>query len=141
MGALPPAKPAAKRNEILIAAIVVGSLLVALSGLLAIRALIASGITRGPDYMFGDQHLKSSLALIELHKVRYGKYPDRLSNLKFIGQWDEIAINNVSYYPNADRTAYYLEVERGWIGKPNLVVPEEFWQGTGYSVNLNPQKK
>jgi hypothetical protein len=141
MGALPPPKPASKRSTILIAAIVGGSLLVVLSGFLTIRSIIASGITRGPDNVFGDQNLKTSLALIELYKVRYGKYPDSLSDLKFIGQWDGIALNSVRYYPNADRTAYYLEVERGWIGKPNFVMPEEFWRGTGYSASLKPQKK
>jgi hypothetical protein len=44
----------------------------------------------------------------------------------------------VSYYPNPDRTAYYIEVDRGWIGKPDLQMPPEFWQGTGYSPRLKP---
>jgi len=88
--------------------------------------------------MFGDQHLKTAVALIELHKVRYGKYPGSLVDLRFTGQWDQIALQSVSYYPNADRSAYYIEVNRGWIGKPTLEMPAEFWAGTGYSAALKP---
>ena len=88
--------------------------------------------------MFGDQHLKTAMALIELHKVRYGKYPGSLVDLRFTGQWDQIALQSVSYYPNADRSAYYIEVNRGWIGKPTLEMPAEFWAGTGYSAALKP---
>ncbi len=132
----PPPKPV-PRNKILL---IVGLLLVAAAcGWLTLRKIVASGITKGPDVMFGDQHLKTSVALIELHKTRYGKYPDTLSALKFTGQWDQIVLQSVEYYPNPERTAYYLEVERGWMGKPNLEMPPEFWRGTGYSASLKPQ--
>ncbi|MDP9338389.1 MAG: hypothetical protein M3P45_05930 [Acidobacteriota bacterium] len=107
-------------------------------GAFAMHSIIASGITRGPDNLFGDQHLKTAVALIELHKVRFGKYPDSLSDIKFAGQWDQIALQNVRYYPNAERTEYYVEVERGWVGKPELKMPEQFWQGTGYTPHLKP---
>jgi hypothetical protein len=90
------------------------------------------------DNQFGDQHLKTTVALIELHKVRFGKYPDGLADLKFTGDWDQIALQSVRYYPNSDRTAYYVEVENGWIGKPDLKMPEEFWRGTGYDARLKP---
>jgi hypothetical protein len=113
----------------------------ALGGTILIRSLIASGITAGPDNMFGDQNLKTAVALIEMHKVRFGKYPETLSELKFTGQWDQIAISSVSYYPNANRTAYYVEVERGWVGKPTFTMPPEFWKGTGYDPRLNPKAK
>jgi len=113
-----------------------GFLIVLLAGYLLIRSIVASGITRGPDNIFGDQHLKTSVALIELHKVRYGKYPDKLRDLKFTGQWDQLALQSVDYHPNADRTRYYIEVRRGWVGKPSLQMPDEFWQGTGYSASL-----
>ena len=106
---------------------------------LLIRSVIASGITKGPDNMFGDQNLKTAVALIELHKVRYGKYPYSLQGLRFTGQWDQIALQSVSYYPNPDRSAYYIEVERGWVGKPTLEMPDEFWTGTGYSAALKPK--
>lgn len=105
------------------------------------RYVMATGITRGPDNLFGDQHLKTTVALIELHKSRYGRYPDSLRDLRFKGEWDAISLNSVSYYPNPDRTAYYLEVHRGWIGRPDLQMPPEFWQGTGYSPQLKPPSK
>ncbi len=114
-------------------------LILGVGGYLAFRSIVASGITKGPDGMFGDQHLKTTVALLELYKVRYGKYPDRLNDLKFTGAWDQIALNSVEYIPNADRTAYYVEVQRGWIGKPDLHMPEEFWKGTGYSASLKPK--
>lgn len=109
-----------------------------LSAASGIRSVLDSGITKGPDQKFGDQNLKTVVALIELHKVRYGKYPGKLSDLKFIGDWDGMALKSVSYYPNSDRTAYYVEVQRGWIGKPHIEMPEEFWQGTGYNEKLRP---
>jgi len=134
----PPPKPLRKRSFALIAFICVAAIVVIVGGFLAYRSIIASGITRGPDNMFGDQHLKTTVALIELHKVRFGKYPGTLSELKFTGQWDQIALQSVRYYTNADRTAYYVEVERGWIGKPDLEIPADFWRGTGYTTSLKP---
>jgi len=127
-----------RRSFALIALIAVAVIALITGGVLEVRSIIASGITKGPDHMFGDQHLKTVVALIELHKVRYGRYPSSLSDLKFTGQWDQIALQSVRYYPNKDRTAYYIEVERGWIGKPDLEMPDEFWRGTGYTTSLKP---
>ena len=28
----------------------------------------------------------------------------------------------------------------GWIGKPDLKMPDEFWRGTGYDRSLKPAK-
>ena len=91
--------------------------------------------------MFGDQHLKTTVALVELHKLRYGRYPKSLRELKFAGDWDRIALDAVAYYTNPEGTAYYVEVERGWAGKPTLDMPAEFWKGTGYSPALKPKAK
>jgi hypothetical protein len=127
------------RRGLLIAGVIVGLILaVLLAGYVCLRAIIDSGITSGPDNLFGDQHLKTAVSLIELHKLRYGKYPGTLGDLKYLGKWDPIALQGVTYTPNEDRTAYYVEVHRGWVGKPNSQMPDEFWQGTGYSESLNP---
>jgi len=135
----PPPKPRPKRRSFaFIVLIGVAVFVLIAGGILAVRSIIRSGITKGPDNLFGDQHLKTAVALIELHKVRFGKYPSSLSDLKFTGQWDQIALQSVRYYPNADRTAYYIEVERGWVGKPDLEMPDEFWHGTGYTTSLKP---
>jgi hypothetical protein len=95
-----------------------------------------SGFWRGPDAQFGDQHLKTAVALIELHKVRHGQYPASLGDLTFVGEWDRIALSSVSYHVNSAQTKYCVEVERGWVGKPRLNVPPEFWQGTGFDPSL-----
>jgi hypothetical protein len=94
--------------------------------------------TEGMDRKFGDQHLKTAVALIELHKVRYGEYPETLDDLKYTGDRDIIALLSVEYTPNADHTAYYVEVERGWAGRPQLETPPGFWRGTGYREKLDP---
>jgi hypothetical protein len=144
MDQLPVPKPKSTRSFALLIVFLIVFLGIALvvSGwgiVSAVRTVIASGITRGPDNMFGDQNLKTAVALIELHRVRYGKYPDSMQDLKFTGQWDQIALQSVAYYPNTDHSAYYVEVERGWVGKPTLEMPDEFWKGTGYSAALNPK--
>lgn len=103
-----------------------------------VKTIIESGITKGPDFLFGDQHLKTSVALIEMHKVRYGHYPAKLSEIKFLGKWDKMHLYNVYYLPSKDLQSYYVEVARGWVGKPkDLSMPKEFWQGTGYDPKLN----
>lgn len=107
---------------------------------LGIKAIIDSGITKGPDYLFGDQHLKTSVALIELHKIRNGQYPEKLADIKYLGKWDKIHLYNVYYFPSKDRQSYYVEVARGWIGKPkDLIMPEDFWRGTGFDPNMKNQ--
>jgi hypothetical protein len=136
----PPPRARPKRySSKIVALLVLASLVLIAAGAVAARyVIVASGITKAPDNLFGDQHLKTAVALIELHKVRFGKYPDSLADLKFTGQWDQIALQRVRYCPSADRTAYYIEVETGWMGKPDLKMPEEFWRGTGYTPSLKP---
>ena|ERR1700719_2819574 len=101
-----------------------------------IQYIRASGITRPLDDKFGDQHLKTTVALLELHKVRYGRYPHSLRDLRFPGDWDQIWLQGMRYVVSPDGSKYCVEVERGWIGKPVLSYPPEFWQGTGYSPDL-----
>src|SRR4051812_27646377 len=97
--------PGSKRKRIgWIIGLIVGCLTVLIiAGYFIVQAVIDSGFTRGPDEMFGDQHLKTAVALVELHKVRYGMYPAKLGDVKFSGQWDKMALQSVAYYPNADR--------------------------------------
>ena len=100
--------------------------------------LLTSGVTRPIDNMFGDQHLKTTVALVELHKTRYGVYPRSPSELKFTGEWDMTGLGSVSYCASADGKSYYVDVRRGWAAKPELTMPAEFWQGTGFSRALGP---
>ena len=138
---LPQPTAARKRpsDRVIILLVIGGLAAIFAGGVLALHFIGMSGVTKGADNLFGDQELKTAVALLELHKVRFGKYPSSLSDLKFTGAWDPIALQNVSYYPNADRTAYYIEVRRGWIGKPDLKMPDEFWRGTGYDPSLKPK--
>ncbi len=81
------------------------------------------------DKKFGDQNFKTAIALIELHKIRFGQYPEKLADIRFAGDWDPIHLNSVEYkkLPNG----YELNVVRGWIGRPELRYPPDFWRGLG----------
>lgn len=137
---LPPPLPPllkSKRSAWLIAGVVAGIVVIlGLGAFFTIRTIMESGITKGPDAMFGDQHLKTAVALIELHKVRNGRYPEALSKLQFTGQWDMLALQSVRYLAADDGSSYFVEVQRGWIGKPELTMSAEFWKGTGYNPKL-----
>ena len=81
------------------------------------------------DTQFGDQNFKSAIALIELHKVRFGSYPNTVADLKFLGSWDQNWISGVEYRKLVE--GYELNVTRGWVGRPELQYPADFWQGIG----------
>ena len=81
------------------------------------------------DAKFGDQHFKTAIALIELHKTRFGTYPDTLKELKFVGEWDALALSGVEY--RRVDAGYELNLVRGWVGKPEVSYPPEFWKGLG----------
>jgi hypothetical protein len=133
-----------KTHKVLIAVLVGVGLVLLVSVVsigLSVRSFFATGFSTQADQQFGDQHLKTAVALIELHKLRYGAYPETLSDLTFTGDWDQIALNSVAYTPNDEHTRYYVEVERGWVGKPALQFPDEFWQGTGYDPSLKPSDR
>ncbi|WP_343747407.1 hypothetical protein [Fluviicola sp.] len=79
---------------------------------------------------FGDQHFKTAISLIELHKVRTGSYPESLDSLKYLGDWDQIVYGSVKYKKLVD--GYELDLTKGWIGKPKtLKYPADFWKGLG----------
>ena len=103
---------------------------VPIAGILFVAmAFSGCAIQKEADRKFGDQHFKTAVALIELHKIRFGEYPASLSDLKFVGEWDQIALNGVAY--TRLNNGYELNVVRGWVGKPELQYPPEFWRGLG----------
>jgi len=81
------------------------------------------------DAKFGDQHFKTTIALVELYKLRHGSYPETLKDLTFTGDWDAIALQSVTYRRVGD--GYELDITRGWVGQPTLSYPPEFWKGLG----------
>ncbi len=83
------------------------------------------------NQQFGDQHFKTVIALVELHKVREGEYPLSLDSLKYLGDWDLAHISSVKYQRLND-DEYELDLINGWLGKPKeLEFPEGFWNGLG----------
>jgi len=125
-------------SRVWIAAIAGAVLLCCAIGVIVIVVVARSGITRPIDNVFGDQHLKTVVALVELHKVRFGEYPRALSDLRFTGGWDAIHIQSVSYCAADDRRSYYVDVARGWAFKPNATQSPDFWRGTGFNPALGP---
>ena len=82
------------------------------------------------NQQFGDQHFKTAIALIELHKVRKGEYPVSLDSLSYLGDWDQIIFHSVEY-KRLD-SGYELNLLNGWMGKPDkLKYPDDFWEGLG----------
>jgi hypothetical protein len=139
----PPPLPPVKRTSytwVIVLAIVLLMVVGLCYGLYrAVNGITAggvSGFTSKMDQQFGDQHLKTAVALLELHKLRTGRYPEDLKKLQFTGQWDLLALQSVRYVAAADGKTYFVEVQRGWIGKPRIELPPEFWQGTGYNPAL-----
>jgi len=100
-------------------------------------ALAGCGFQQEADAKFGDQHFKTVIALVELHKLRNGAYPESLQDLRFVGDWDAIALTSVDYKRVGG--GYELNVTRGWVGQPQLTYPAEFWRGLGLvKSNLKP---
>ncbi len=99
--------------------------------LLSSLLLVVAGcdFQKEADAKFGDQHFKTAISLVELHKVRTGSYPETLKELRFAGDWDAIAIGSVEY--KKLEGGYELNVTRGWVAQPTLTYPAEFWQGLG----------
>ena len=90
----------------------------------------SDSFTEKANDQFGDQHFKTAIALIELYKVREGKYPPSLDSLKYLGDWDKIIFSSVDYKKLDE--GYELNLTNGWIGKPKeLKYPNEFWNGLG----------
>jgi hypothetical protein len=137
----PSSSSSKSAGKIIITILLCGIVLGAVGIFLVIHYVTVSGITRPLDNMFGDQNLKTTVALVELYKVRYGRYPKSLGDIRFTGDWDQSPLLSVRYYPAPDGSKYCVEVVRGWMGKPSLEYPPEFWQGTGYSPNLCPHSQ
>lgn len=100
-----------------------------LCGVMFTLLLSGCDFQKEADQKFGDQHFKTIISLVELHKLRFGSYPESLKDLRFLGDWDPIALHSVEYR-RLDK-GYELNLTRGWVGQPDLSYPKEFWQGIG----------
>jgi hypothetical protein len=81
--------------------------------------------------VLADQSFKTSIAVIELYKIRYGIYPPSLDSITYTSSFDESAFASVRY-ERLD-TGYRLDMADGFMGKQKskLDYPADFWQGTG----------
>jgi hypothetical protein len=80
-------------------------------------------------FLEADQRFKTAIALIELHRLRFGSYPDSLDDLRFLGGRDQSALGNLRYEKLPD--GYALDVVTGPGTKPKLKYPIGFWRGLG----------
>jgi hypothetical protein len=81
---------------------------------------------------------------VELHRLRFGRYPDSLDDLRFLagadsgrvlGQsaaaWRNPSLAVVESTPADDGRSYEVRVKRPLGGTVPVGVPEEYWRGTG----------
>jgi len=74
-----------------------------------------------------------------LHKVRYGRYPDSLRDLKFAGEWDQVALMSVRYYPRPNRDAYISRLSvAGWANQNSPCLPS-FGKALGIRRRYSPR--
>lgn len=80
--------------------------------------------------VFGDQHFKTAISLIELHKLRVGEYPIELNRIKYLGTFDSAIFGYVKYKKLDE--GYQLDLLNSYMGRPvDLKYPEDFWKGLG----------
>jgi len=81
-----------------------------------------------PDAM--DKLFQTAIALVELHQVRFGTYPDSLENLPFLSAYDRaVLVRGLRYEKQPE--GYALDVMTPQGEKPSLSYPADFWRGLG----------
>jgi len=77
-----------------------------------------------------DQLFTFAIAFIELHRLRFGTYPDSLEALPFLSAYDRHSlVKGLRYEKLPD--GYALDVVRSNGEKPELSYPPDFWKGLG----------
>ena len=82
---------------------------------------------RAPAHI--DQRFKAVIALVELHRLRFGAYPDSLKDLQFLAPYDQASLESVRYEKLPDGYALDIITPKG--EKPGLSYPADFWKGLG----------
>src|SRR5258706_121049 len=82
---------------------------------------------RAPAHV--DQRFKAVIALVELHRLRFGAYPDSLKDLQFLAPYDQASLQSVRYEKLPDGYALDIITPRG--EKPGPSSPADFWRGLG----------
>lgn len=77
---------------------------------------------------FNDQAFKDVVALVELYKLRNGRYPNSLNELEFAGAWDMVHHASVSY-ERLDSFHYSVMIDGKLPEKGKY--PKSFYRGLG----------
>jgi hypothetical protein len=127
-------------KRLVILAIVVGVALVATLAVLGIRAVQrfdAHWSDPGNQTRFvAPQAMNRAVGLVELHRIRYGRYPADLTDLRFLSRLDSSLLGWLEYAASEDGSAYYLAVARDRPGAEDVTWPAEYWEGTGRDTAL-----
>jgi hypothetical protein len=82
-----------------------------------------------------DEQFKKALGLIELQKLRTGRYPESLEDIDYLSQMDSLSFTFVKYTLLDSTYRLDLNFMPGMRGAANNTVglhyPEGFWKGTG----------
>jgi hypothetical protein len=84
------------------------------------------------------QAMSRGVGLVELHRLRHGRYPASLSDLRFLSGFDRAMLVWLEYASSEDGDAYYLAVDRDRPGAEGVTWPSGYWDGTGYDPALAP---
>lgn len=82
-----------------------------------------------------DQTFRKTLGEIELHKLRYQKYPASLTEIRFLNKMDSMNFHSVEYH--LLDSGYELNLIQkaanlnGHQTEITVEYPDEFWQGLG----------
>jgi len=87
------------------------------------------GTALPPSVINARHHFATAIALIELHRVRVGTYPDSLAALQFLDAQDRESLQYVKYEKLAD--GYALDVVTRSGSESKLSLPSDFWNGLG----------
>ena len=91
--------------------------------------------------VLGSKSQKPGGAFPDPHPRQFATNLFIMRDLKFTGDWDQIALMNVHYYPSANRDAYYIEVERGWMGNRLSRCPPNFGRALVIRHRSNPRAR
>jgi hypothetical protein len=91
---------------------------------------------RDSQEKLADETFKDAIANIELHKVRFGKYPASLTDLRFLSAMDSMILQSVKYVRldsgyQLDFAGKYVSFNGETKDTVQLNYPREFWQGLG----------
>ena len=76
-----------------------------------------------------DQRFTTAIALLELHRLRFGTYPESFSDLQFVGVYDVRMLQGLRYEKLSE--GYSLDIVMRTGTTPDLSYPAEFWKGLG----------